>query len=130
MGAAYAISVKYDARLRGGSIIISSRANPKNEDIVLKQTGEEIRHLISDPIPYHDFQAALTDAVGLYAIRSQLRACQIMDLVENTIAGRKLDDFRNFPASLREVNDEDMKDLARRILKMDKAVTLRVHGIN
>lgn len=127
-GVAYRVSVHYEPRLRGGSMIVSAAANPGNEEAVLKTLQEEIRQWIGAPIPYRDYRAAVTAALGSHWIRSQARADQIADMAANLIAGKGMDAYLNYPADIQQVGEEDLADAAKRILDLDKAVILRIEG--
>ena len=70
----------------------------------------------------------MNQAAGAYAVKQQVRSEQIGDITENVLAGKGLDGYKNQPAGLQEVNDEDLKTVAQRIFNLDKAVILRMHG--
>jgi zinc protease len=127
-GIANQVSMIYEPRLRGGSIIASSSLNPKNEDAVLKQFTEEIIKVSDSPIDPHDFRAALNSAIGSHGIRNQNRENQILDFTSNLLAGRGIPEYQNFANDIFEVTVEDLKAVAKKILNMDKSVILRVHA--
>lgn len=128
LGAAYAVSVSYDPRLRGGSLIIRAAANPESADVLLSAVREEIQRIRSSPITYRDFRSAINEAVGGYAIRQQARSAQISDITENALAGKGIEEYRNFPSGLQDVNEPDLKAVVQRIFNMDRAVILRLNG--
>jgi zinc protease len=128
LGIAYDISVSYRPRLRGGSMVTCAAATLGNEDAVLKSLREEMAHIIADPITERDFRSAVNAAVGAYRINNQARFTQISDIVENVLAGKGIDGYQNFMTGLQEVTEEDLREVARRIFNMDKAVILRMHG--
>jgi zinc protease len=128
LGAAYAVSVSYSPRLRGGSLIIRAAANPESADVLLSAVREEIQRIRSSPITYRDFRSAINEAVGGYAIRQQARSAQISDITENALAGKGIEEYRNFPSGLQDVNEPDLKAVVQRIFKMDRAVVLLMRG--
>ncbi len=128
LGTAYAVSVAYDARVRGGSVIIRAATNPESGDALLKALREELQRMNSSPIPYRDFRSAINEAVGAYAIRQQVRSVQIGDITENALMGKGIEEYRNFPSGLQDVNERDLKAVVRRIFNMDRAVILRING--
>jgi zinc protease len=128
LGAASRVSMYYEPRLRGGSVIVRAITNSGNEDAVLKSLSEEMQRVIAAPIAYRDFRPALTAAIGAYAIRHQERCIQIEDLAENVLAGNGLENYQNFVNGMQGVKEEDLKEVARRVFNMDKAVTVRMRG--
>jgi predicted Zn-dependent peptidase len=109
-------------------MIASAAAHPGSEDMVLKALREAMQRVAANPIVYRDFRSALNAAVGAYGLRNQARSAQIADLVENVLAGKGIDGYRNFASGLQEVKEEDLQEVAQRIFRMDQAVILRVHG--
>jgi zinc protease len=130
LGLTYQIALKYEPRLRGGSITVYAQANPQNEEAVLKAIRREIQHLIEDPVPYRDFQAAITSAVGSNIIRNQHRSNRINGLAECVFAGKTLEDYLSTSENIRNIKEEELKELARRILKTDRSVIFRIHGVH
>jgi zinc protease len=126
LGAAYEVSVAYEPRLRGGSLII--RAATDNGDALIKALREEIQRMTSSPITFRDFRAAISEAVGAYAIRQQVRSAQIADITENALAGKGIEEYRNFASGLQDVNDQDLKAVIQRVFNMDRTVILRISG--
>jgi len=129
LGLAYQISFKYEPELRGGSIVISAQANSQKEKEVLRSIHLEIQHLIEDPVPYRDFQSAITSAIGAINIRNQVRNNKIADLAECILGGKTLEDYQSILDNIRNIKEEDLRALARRIFKTNRSVTLLVHGI-
>ena len=126
LGVAYEVSISYDPRLRGGSLII--RAATDSGDALLKALREEIQRINSSPITYRDFRAAVSEAVGAYAIRQQARSAQISAITENALAGKGIEEYRNFASGLQDVNDQDLKAVIQKIFNMDRAVVLHING--
>jgi len=127
-GIAYEISANYDPRLRGGSFIIRAAAIPGNEAKVVKSLREEIQGMISDPIPRVEFRSALNAASGAYDIGNQIRSRQIENIVECVLAGRGIEGYERFAANLKDVREEEFREVARRVFNLDKAVILQLRG--
>ena len=125
-GVAHKVSLKYSARLRGGSIIGVAALNPGYEEAALKILKEEIELMAAGPKTNRDYRSAVNSAVGSFAIKSQFRFAQISDIVENVLAGNGIEGYRSYPVFLQDVSEENLKDVIRRIFDMDKAVILRV----
>ena len=128
MGAANKITVTYTPRLRGGSMIIVAPANKGSEDLVLDTIQDEIKRLDSTPVKYGDLRSARNAAIGIAEIKGQLRAEQIRNIVMNVLAGKGLEGFNKYATNLQALRGEDLKEAARRIFKMDKAVIIRAQG--
>lgn len=127
-GIAPRLSFAYTPELRGGSLLTCALTRPQDEEAVVNRMRAEIRQLIEAPIPYRELRAAIHAAAGSYAIDNQARGSQIMHLARLILAGKSLEDYQGFAAGLREVQAEELKDLAQRLLKPEAAVVLRVHG--
>lgn len=129
LGLAYQISLKYEPRLRGGNIFIFAQVKPRNEEAVLKEIRREIQQLIADPVPNRDFQSAISSAVGLNIIRNQYRNNRINDLAEYIFAGKTLEDYLSASENINTIKEEELKELVHRILRADRSVLLRIHGV-
>ncbi len=127
-GAAHEVSAIYDPRLRGGSFIIRAAANPGNEEEVLKSLRDEIQNMIADNISRLDFRSALNTAASSYSIGNQIRSRQIEEIVESILAGRGIEGYERFEAALKDVGEDEFMGVARRILNLDRAVILKLHG--
>jgi zinc protease len=128
LGVAHYASVVYNPRLRGGSLILQVATSPGNEEEVLTTLREEIQRVRTGPIPFRDFRAAVSEAVGAYELRQQSRTLQIADIAENVIAGKGLEGFQNYTAALQDVREEDLLAVAQRILNLGKAVIVIMRG--
>jgi zinc protease len=128
-GLAFKWDVDYAPRLRSGSMIVSATVNPENEEAALKALLDEIKRMTDDPIPFRDYKSALNEAVGAFEIHNQAHHIQIARLVLNVLAGKRLEEYKNYFNSLQAVKEEDLKDAARRIFNLDKAVILRLRGV-
>jgi len=128
LGLAHHVSVTYEPRLRGGSLIICAAADPENEEAALKALQEEIQRTRTGPITFWDFRSALNEAIGAYTVKQQSRSEQISAIAESVLAGKGIDGYQNYSAGLQEVREEDLKSIAQKILNLDRAVTLIMHG--
>jgi zinc protease len=128
VAAAQNISIKYKARLRGGSLIACATVEPDNEEDVSDALKQEMLWVVTGPNTYRDIRSAINAAVGVYEIQNQARGEQIRRITENLLAGKGIDGYLNFPTEVRRVDEEELSDAARRILNMEKAVIVRVHG--
>ena len=124
---AYDVSVDYQARAHGGGILACAVSDPGNEEKAAKALQDEIQRL-ADGISYREFRSAVNTAVARYWVTRQSKVPQIFRIVENILAGKGIDGYEKFADYLSEVNQDDLQEVARRIFKMDKSVTLRLHG--
>jgi zinc protease len=127
-GTALKITSCYHPRLRGGSFVIRAMVNPGNEEKVLESLREEIRNIIGEPISRLDFRSALNAAASAHIIQSQLRSRQIEAIVESVLAGRGIEGYQQYSAGLMDVREGEFKEVAQRILDLDKAVVFQLHG--
>jgi zinc protease len=128
LGSAHKVSVVYEPRLRGGSLIVYAATSPGSEDSVVKALREEIQHTVEGPIPNRDFRSAVNQAVGECAIKQQVRAVQIERIARSILSGKGIEGYQNFSAALLEVREEDLGAIAERILDLNKAVILVMRG--
>ncbi len=128
MGISRQVSVFYEPRLRGGSFLAYADTSPGDEEDVLKVFEREFRRIVDSPIAYLDYRSAVNTAVGSFLIRRQSPLFEIMDVAKNALAGGEIEEYRSYQTKLQSVYDEDLKDAAERIFKMERAVLLRIHG--
>ncbi len=128
LGLANEVSVIYEPRLRGGAMIVSASTIPGREDAVSTALREAMQRMTDSPMPYRDFRSALNSAVGINGIRNQSRFALIADLIETVLAGKGIEGYQSFSSSLQRVREDDLREIIRRILRMDRAVILRVQG--
>jgi zinc protease len=126
--AAHEVSVRYEPRLRGGSLVACATTNSENEAIVLKAIREGLLSIAAGPNSYRDCRSAVNAAVGMYGILNQDRSEQIRRVVVNLMAGKGIAGFQDFPTALQNVNEDDLSEIAKRIFQLDKAVIVRMHG--
>ena len=128
LGAAQEVSVRYEPRLRGGSLIACATTNSENEAMVLKAMREELLRIAAGPNTYRDYRSAVNAAVGMYGIMNQDRFEQIRKIVVNLLAGKGIGGFLDYPAALQNVNEDDLSEIATKIFQIDKAAVVRMHG--
>jgi zinc protease len=128
LGAAHEVSVRYEPRLRGGSLIACATTNSANEAIVFKAIREELMRIAAGPNSYRDCRSAVNAAVGMYGILNQGRSEQIRKIVVSLLAGKGIGGFQDFTAALQNINEADLSEIAKRIFQLDKAAVVRMHG--
>lgn len=122
------LTLRYSSMARGGMMAAGVRLPPGNEDKILKSIQDELRNLPDSVIPYRDFRSAVTRAVGQVALDQQSRFGQIETVVESVLSGKGLDALQDVPSRLQEVKQEDLPESARRLLRLDKSVTVSIRG--
>jgi zinc protease len=128
LGAAHTLSVVYEPRSRGGSLIAWAATTPDSEEKVLNALKEAMKHIVEGPITYREFRSAVNSAAGTYQIMNQARSEQIQQVVENLLAGKGIDAFLNFPMNVQQTKAEELSEIAQRILNLEKAAIVRVRG--
>ena len=128
LGLVHHAAVRYNPRLRGGSLVICVVSGPGDADAALKGLREGIQRMRTGPIPFRDFRSAVSEAVG--AIRSGSRSvlCRLADIAENVIAGKGLEGSQNYAAALQDVGEEDLLAVTQRIFNLEKAVIVIMRG--
>jgi predicted Zn-dependent peptidase len=122
------LSVRYEPKLRAGAVIVRMSVSPQEEELAQKTIAEELQRILTSLLPYRDYRSALNTAVAEVQIRQQNRFCQIGDMIQSILAGKGLEGFEEFASRLQEVKQADLQDVAQRVFKIEKSVTLRVHG--
>ena len=122
-------TVDYETGVRGGAIVASLSTAGGNEEKALQALEAELQKVIEGPITYREYRSAINSAVGNYWLTQQYRFFQISALVRNIIAGRDLDALLDMTSRLQDVKQEDLPDVARRLLSQEKSVVVRLHGI-
>ncbi|MBN2242338.1 MAG: insulinase family protein [Acidobacteria bacterium] len=128
LGATRKIGVSYTPRLRGGSFLAYAVTGQERETDILDAMENEFRLIVDNPIPYRDFRSAVNSAAGAFLIRQQSPLAQIVEVSRNALAGEEIGAYRSHPTKLESVFEEDLKDAAERIFRMEKAVFLRIYG--
>jgi zinc protease len=122
------VSLAYRPRLRGGSVVIYLATAPDKEEAAQKALEEEIRRFAETPVLYKEYRTAVNQAVAAYWINQQSRQRLIVATMQNFLGGRELAVMNEYPARLQAVREEDLQEIAQRILKLERAVTVRLHG--
>jgi predicted Zn-dependent peptidase len=121
-------TIDYIPRLRGGSFIAGSIANPGDEEKALNALKGEIQSVVAGPNSYRNIRSAINAVVGEYQIRNQSRSEQIQRVLMHLLAGRGIEGFANLPSELQMIKEEDLADVSRKILDMQKAVIVLTYG--
>ncbi len=124
----YDVSFEYKPELRGGSLVACLTTATADADQALKLLPVEFVRLGSSTISYRDYRSAVNSAVGALLIRREDRFKQIADVVESVVAGNGISGFEDSASRLQDVKQADLQDVAERLLKVEKSVTLRIHG--
>jgi zinc protease len=122
------VSLTYRPRLRGGSVVIYLTTVPEKTEAAQKALEEEIRRLAETPVSYKEYRTAVNQAVAAYWINQQSRQRQIVTTMQHFLGGRELAVMNEYPARLQAVREEDLQEIAQRILKLERAVTVRLQG--
>jgi len=122
------ITCEYLPFQAGGSFIISAALKTGTEVRVLESLQKEIARLVDQPLFYADFNMAKTLATGLHMTGNQTRRAQVENLTKNLSAGRSLEEYRNFSRNMEQADEDNVKELIRRVLDVNKAVTVVVYG--
>ena len=122
------VTLSYDPRLRGGLITVQARNRMEDGDKFLKGLEQEIVRLSDAPLSYKEYRAAINSAVGSYSVDQQLRWAQISTLVRHILNGTEIEGMNQHVSQLQAVREEDLQDVARRFLKIDKSVTVDLQG--
>ena len=122
------ITCEYRPLLSGGSFVISATVKTGDEKQGVEILREEVVRIVAQPLSRADFHKARTLAAGSYLTGNQTRMAQIENLTKNLLAGRSLEEYQNFPRNIEQFEEEDFKELMRRVLDMNKPVTVTVAG--
>ena len=130
MGAAYTISVTYEPRVRGGSLIAYATADPESEEAVFNGIQNELLKIAAGPNTYRDCMSAINATAGIREIFTQTRLDQIRDITENLLAGKGIDTLQGYSSMLQDIDGQELAALAQRIFNMEKAVVVKMHGLS
>ncbi len=122
------VSMNYTPRLRGGLIAIYTLNSTEDAEKSLKGLEEEILRLSDTPVSFKEYRSAVNSAVGGYLVNHQRRPIQISTLVRHILNGTEIEGMNQHVSQLQAVNQEDLQEVARRFLKMDRSVTVELHG--
>jgi zinc protease len=122
------VSVRYEPRLRSGTMVVYAMTSPENEEMLLARFQEALRSIFETTLLYKDYRSSVNAAVGAYQIRQQARFSQIAFVMQNVLSGKGIEGLQENTALLQETAQEDLADVARRIFNMEKSVTVRLHG--
>jgi zinc protease len=125
---AFNVSLVYEPELRGGSMTACVTSAAADEEQALSILSNELQRLATTQIPYRDYRSSVNTAVARRLIRQQDRFSQIVDVMKSVLAGNGIEGFQNCLARIQDVRQADLQEVARRVIKMEKSVTLRLHG--
>lgn len=121
-------TMEYSARTKGGDITISLSAAATDEQAAEKAVAEELARILAATLPYRDYRSAMNAAVAAVQIRQQDRARQMAEVIRSIMAGKGIAGYQEYLSRLQDVKQGDLLEVAGRMLRFDKSVTLRVHG--
>ncbi len=119
-------SLVYTARARGGSCVLYGVAQTGAEEQISTALEEEIRSLLDRPMMYKDYRAAVNAAVADYLVAQESRSERILSLASGIVAGESLEEIIDRAVRLQQVTEEDLDDVAHRVLNLDRSVVLRI----
>lgn len=122
------VSVKYGAELRGGSIWICAFVARAEEELAQTVILEELQKALTSQLAYRDYRSAVNTATAGLLIDQQERFSQIAEVIKSALAGTGIEGFLEYESRLQEVKQDELQDVARRIMRSDKSVILRIHG--
>ena len=122
------INVEYRPFLAGGSFAIYADVKTGEETQSVEILRDKVTGFVSRSLQYAEYQAAMSLAAGIYTVGNQTRRAQIESLTKNQLAGGRLDRYQRFSWNIEQVGEDDFMESARRVLDLNKAVTVIVHG--
>jgi zinc protease len=125
---AFDVSMEYAPRFRGGSVTIRMSAAPADEEQAWKVLTDELIRLTTVPIQYREYRSAVNSAIAELQLRQQERGRQIAEVIKSVLAGKGIEGFQEYASRLEEVKQTDLQETVKRIFRMEKSVTLRLHG--
>ena len=126
LGVADGASLMYVPRARGGSAVLFAVAGPGMEGKLADTLEAGVRGLLEQPMPYKEYRSALNSATGRYWIGQQDRTDRILSLATGIVSGQPFDEILDCVVRLQQVSEEDLQEVGRRILNLDKSVVLRM----
>jgi len=118
------ISVWYDAGLRGGWVGVDLRTHSDASGPTHELLEGTIAKFLASTISFRDFRAAVTGAVARAYRERQTPCFQITEMTRYLMLGKGVPEFEEYPANLQAVEQEDLRDLAPRIFKPERAVVM------
>ena len=116
----------YLPRARGGSEALFAVAGPGMEGKLTEALEADVRGLLEQPMLYKDYRSAVNSAVGRYWVGQQDRTGRILSLATAIVSGQPFDEILDCAVRLRQVGEEDLQDVAHRVLNLDKAIVIRM----
>jgi zinc protease len=127
-GLVHNVSLEYLPRWRGGEVRIWATTDPGREEEIEKALDEEVVKIFTAPISYRDYRSAVNTSIAVFWIEQQDRMAQISNQVRNILARRGTAGVEEYAQSSRDVRQEDLPVIAKRILDKEKSVTITVRG--
>lgn len=128
LGIAWHADFIFRPRLPGGSAVAFALMGDGDGEAARAAIQAELDAAGRRPPGAHDLRAAEAAAVGMHRIRRQKRRDRIMEMVRHFMAGKGMDEYREFERNLQGVTEEDFAAAAARILRPEKGVVLKIRG--
>jgi zinc protease len=121
------IDVTYLRGARAGMLLISAACLPGTEEKIITALETEIRRL-QEPLPYKDFREVVNSAVGQYTVERQSRLRRIHAMATEVLADKDTEIFQDLTSRLKMIGQEDLQDVFRRTLSLDRSATVCLRG--
>jgi len=119
-GLAYTVTATQTKRVLDGSFYAYVATSPENEQRALDSLKLEFKRLITDPVSNDELVRARNYSVGIYRIRLQQRAEQVIEFAQSLIFGKNVDEIKRHPQDLLEVDENLIKETAAKYFDLDR----------
>ncbi len=75
---------------------------------------------------YKDYRSAINGAINRYWIGQQNRVDRILSIATAVVSGQAFDETLDYAVRLQQVGEDDLQEVAHRILNLEKSVVLRM----
>jgi predicted Zn-dependent peptidase len=124
-GLAYSVSSDFDRYTDAGTFTVAAGVAPERLVETVAVVLEEIERLASDLVPEDELERAIRHSVGLFRLAWETSASASARAGQLLTIGR-IESIEDVVAALRAVTAEDVRRLARRIFRRDRAVVAAV----
>jgi zinc protease len=127
-GLAYETRIEGRRGVKGGMVFAMAMTDPANEETVDKTLRQEIGKSIESPLNYREYRGAINTAMVAFWINDQFRRAQITGATESILAGKGIAGYQQLPDLIQGVNQEDLPEIAKRFFRLERTVSVRLHG--
>jgi zinc protease len=117
---AYSVSAAQTRRALDGSFSCYVATSPENEQRALDGLKQEFKRLVMTPASEDELVRARNYSVGIYRIRLQQRAEQVLEFAQSSIFGKNVDEIKRYPQDLLEVDQNLIKETAAKYFDLDR----------